>query len=329
MHVRQRDRRHGFTLIELLVVIAIIAVLIALLLPAVQQAREAARRVQCKNNLKQQGLALHNYHDTFRMFPQGYIDTLSSAGQDNGWSWQGRILSQLEQGNLFERFDFTMHPYGGTSTPENIAGVATTQAVFSCPSDPKPEHTSLASSGQTGYVEQIATSSYCGVLGSFGDALCVNNAPNIDPRPTQQGLFIANLCRTMANVTDGTSNTLAVGEVTWTATMDESRRTPTVLYGSLGTGGNAACHGNSVIYPQWRHLRSGRQKPNGPAPNFVHTGFHSMHAGGVSFLLVDGSVRLISENIHHTNSPNNAPPEDWGTYQRLTVINDGQVVADF
>src|SRR3954463_8669310 len=101
--------RFGFTLIELLVVIAIIAILIALLLPAVQQAREAARRTQCKNNLKQIGLALHNYHDVFGCIPPGYIDIgtpNSPTVYDGGWSWASMILPQIDQAPLFNSFDF-------------------------------------------------------------------------------------------------------------------------------------------------------------------------------------------------------------------------------
>ena len=317
--------RRGFTLIELLVVIAIIAVLIALLLPAVQQAREAARRTQCKNNLKQIGLALHTYHGTFGMFPPGYIDSVAggggSQGQDGGWSWQAQILPQMEQGPLFNQFNFEYHPYGTTSTAQNIALVATVQPAFSCPSDPKPPHTSIRESGNGGYVERIATSSYCGVFGAFGDRAC----DGIQPQPSQRGLLVANAGRRIADITDGTSNTLAVGEVTWYVSQMQ------VLYGSLGSSGYAACQGHSNIYPQWRHLRSARQKPNGtpPGSTYAHTGFHSMHTGGVQFLLADGSVRFISENIQHTNSPNDAPDTALGAYQLLANINDGQVIGEF
>src|SRR5437588_8459259 len=102
--------RRGFTLIELLVVIAIIAVLIALLLPAVQQAREAARRSQCRNNLKQLGIALHNYHDTHRVFPIGFLDTIWGTGETNvsaGWSWGAYLLPYLDNAALYNQFNFS------------------------------------------------------------------------------------------------------------------------------------------------------------------------------------------------------------------------------
>ena len=109
-------RSHGFTLIELLVVIAIIAILIALLLPAVQQAREAARRTQCRNNLKQIGLALHNYHDNFNVFPMGYSDIMAGNSERHGagWSWMSSILPQIDQAPLYNRFEFSTTPYANT-----------------------------------------------------------------------------------------------------------------------------------------------------------------------------------------------------------------------
>ena len=120
-------RRSGFTLIELLVVIAIISVLIALLLPAVQQAREAARRTQCLNHLKQIGLALHNYEDAHRLFPPGWV-----SSDTNGFSWMARILPQLDQGNLFQKIDFTQASH---ASPPNLSVLQTPLNFFRCPTD--------------------------------------------------------------------------------------------------------------------------------------------------------------------------------------------------
>ena len=127
-----KNNRNGFTLVELLVVIAIIAVLVGLLLPAVQAAREAARRIQCQNNLKQIGLALHNYHSAFDRFPPSALVDLSvsSTGNNGSWSVHGRILPYLEQGNLFERVDLSI-AWDGQTAIDNMKVPG-----FGCPSDP-------------------------------------------------------------------------------------------------------------------------------------------------------------------------------------------------
>src|SRR6516225_9974587 len=118
----QRFSRHGFTLIELLVVIAIIAVLVAILLPAVQQAREAARRTQCRNHLKQLGIALHNYHGTCNVFPPGYVSGAIYPATANGWGWCAQLLPQLDQAPLYNSLDFS----APVEHPQNLPGVAIT-----------------------------------------------------------------------------------------------------------------------------------------------------------------------------------------------------------
>lgn len=144
----QTYQRRGFTLIELLVVISIIAILIALLLPAVQQAREAARRTQCKNNLKQIGLALHNYHDVARAFPPGWIavdDTGSPSAHEgtSGVGWAAMILPYLEQGNIYSQFNASLP----LTDPANAAFLRNQIPGYKCPSDPQPEFFFIAEEG--------------------------------------------------------------------------------------------------------------------------------------------------------------------------------------
>ncbi|MBA4032130.1 MAG: prepilin-type cleavage/methylation domain-containing protein [Planctomyces sp.] len=332
--------RAAFTLIELLVVIAIIAILIALLLPAVQQAREAARRTQCRNNLKQLGLALHNYHDITNRFPIGYLDTLTTntaAGQDGGWSWQASILAQLDQTPLYNKIDFRYHPHGkvGIGTVQsNLDVVSTPLAAFSCPSDLKPATRTMHAPANNGYIENIATSSYAGVLGAFDGEPCESNGASSSSITTRNnGLFVPNTSRQIRDITDGTSNVIAVGEVTWGPGADGGQSLNNTLYGSVTQAGGTNCAnvaGGDTAGP-FQHTRSTRKKMNGP--NGPERAFHSRHTGGAHFLFADGSVRFISENIQHDNTnftaanPNINGP--FGVYQQIAAINDGQVTGEY
>jgi len=195
-------RRKGFTLIELLVVIAIIAILIALLLPAVQQAREAARRTQCKNNLKQLGIALHNYHDTHGIMPASPVAGTTEAvgGRYNqawlGWSGMSMLLPFMEQQNIYNRIDWSYRWDG------NIAGVSTNNSDgtnnridgFLCPSDP--------GSGVK-YSTNMAPTSYC---------LSAGPAAGWSVGPNKPGLVTFQVGTRIRDIVDGTSNTIAVGE---------------------------------------------------------------------------------------------------------------------
>src|SRR5579863_1826177 len=169
------SRKKGFTLIELLVVIAIIAILVSLLLPAVQQAREAARRTQCKNNLKQIGLALHNYHDALLVFPPGYVDKNGDPNStpDNdlgpGWGWASFILPYLDQGNLYSQINFNL----GVGLGANAQPSLVTLPVMQCPSDTLPQPFPVYDSS---FTTPIATVAYGNYVGCNGWIECFNGA---------------------------------------------------------------------------------------------------------------------------------------------------------
>lgn len=343
----RRNFSRGFTLIELLVVIAIIAVLIALLLPAVQQARESARRTQCRNNLKQFGIALHNYHDTYKGFPIGFIDTVWGTGDRglcSGWAWATGLLPYIDQATLYNQFNFRDNPY---SLPTNQPLSGTPLSVFSCPTDIKPP-TSANNSGSaaTGAgIAKVATTSYQGVFGCFDGDPCtnVNNVPVSAVR--NNGLFTLNLSRNIKMVTDGTSNVFAVGEVRWIPNATDSTGAAygsdrQYIYGNITTGGGPQCDNNGVNNNGTHvHLRWTRHRLNGAllGANNIQRSFHSKHTGGGHFLLADGSVRFVNENINHTNTdyvaPSGTSPGNvngpYGLYQRLGAIGDGQVIGDF
>ena len=340
--VRLAPSSRGFTLIELLVVIAIIAVLVSLLLPAVQQAREAARRSQCRNNLKQIGLALHNYHDSNNVFPMGLSDSVWGATEitGDGWAWGAAILPYLDQGALYNQFNFNVNPY---NTAGNQALVATPLTVFNCPSDTKPDVVSNnpGSAGTGKGTAAVATASYQGSAGPFDGTPCVQSGTVPVPDARDIGLFRVNTSLNFRHITDGTSNVFAAGEVHWipdgtdvTGTAAGSDRQ--FIYGHVTTSGGPSCSNNGVNNNGAHlHIRWARGKLNGPflSTANLERSFHSNHAGGAHFLMGDGSVRFVSDTIDHSNTNYVASPSNlngpYGTYQRLAGINDGQVVSDF
>ncbi|MEX2174792.1 MAG: DUF1559 domain-containing protein [Pirellulaceae bacterium] len=305
---RASRRRLGFTLVELLVVIAIIGVLVALLLPAVQAAREAARRMHCGNNLKQIGLALHNYHDTFNSLPPAWVD------------WDGLyapplhsthanvvVLSYLEQGNVAEFYDFSV-PWDHANN-QDLATLM--PQAYACPSAPgagepapngfqTPDYTYIRS--DTGWIT--------------------------DPVPNQS-MFEQNAFRKFRDVTDGLTNTIMQYESAGRAAVyvHGKRIDPSVYYPTWTYDSNAwtGCFNSSWLYPIVCTL-----DPNGGGPNITYfvgsevlnvtnhgAGAYSFHPGGIQISLADGSVRFLSETI------------DLETLSGLTSINGGEVAGEF
>ena len=282
--------RRGFTLIELLVVIAIIAVLIALLLPAVQAAREAARRAQCINNLKQIGLALHNYHDVVGAFPPGFISRPGPDGDNTGpgWGWAAMVLPPIEQATVFNSINFNL----AIEVPANQTARLTKINTFICPSDTsfKPQFTvvddSTSNSTLGNPICDVASSDYVGCFGK-GD---VSDIPG---RDFGEGLFFRNRSVRIAEVTDGMSQTLAVGEksqnlarATWTGAITHAAVPITELQAENGLSPEG---GDALVVSHTGEL-------NGPNSKPAHADqFWARHPGGANFTFADGSVRFIKE----------------------------------
>ena len=204
--IRHIRKRPGFTLIELLVVIAIIAILIALLLPAVQQAREAARRTQCKNNLKQWGLALHNYHDTFTIFPYGHQEEAGVHPTRRRDCWFQRVLPYIEQANMYAAYEALDAEYIHQITDQRIIGPI---SGGSCPSDPGTPGRG-ANGGTSAFQSNYAVSGGVGqamTVAAGTNIITVTNM-NVPNARTSTGLFYMNSSTGIRDCTDGTSNTL-------------------------------------------------------------------------------------------------------------------------
>ena len=334
--------RRGFTLIELLVVIAIIAVLVAILLPAVQQAREAARRTQCKNNLKQMGLAMHNYEAAHRSLPSGYLHAFEPVANPTeanhmGIAWGTLILPFLDQANVHSQVDFESPCFAQS----NLIPRETPLAVYLCPSDNYSAGRMVVRDDSASPVEQYACSSYAANWGPAGGVADTPMDPsddvNLDATPvvgteppgaTMQaagGLFFRNSGIRIRDVLDGLSNTLAVGERHNGPILGEGRE-PLVDSGSgehvlYENAWFSACrdvgdlgddHGHMVLFD----TEYGPNKARG-AGTGADRGLAAPHVGMCQFLMGDGAVRAISEEV------------DLGTYRALSSRALGDIVETF
>jgi len=309
-----RARNPGFTLVELLVVIAIIGILVALLLPAIQAAREAARRSQCMNNLKQLGVGLHNYHDTFRTLPPGavvqrtgYVPTgyTITTNEPNGWSWSALILPFIEETALWDSCGNGLVPID-----QRLAEIATPLKAYRCPSDTSaPTNNRNWTWSNCTYantaISKPATSNYMGMLGSQGT--CYDDC---------NGTFFRNRGLNLSEIIDGTSNTIGLGERCWQtkAGNDNTLSRAGVWAGTpKGTAHNKDWQYDSLC---------NTVRPVNPTAwansDYVSSAIASMHPGGAMVCLLDGSTRFLSENIDFA-----------GVYQYLGQRADGQVIGQY
>lgn len=334
-------RRSGFTLVELLVVIAIIGILVSLLLPAVQKAREAARRIQCSNNLRQLAVANHTYHDTFKTLPAGFVrGPWGGSGNRERWGWHVLILPFVEQDNLKDQLGvktFTLEDVCGKLNPHLQAPVPVLQTrvpSFTCPSDagdPKLAHAQRHFGGGRGTV--------AGSLGNWrpGKTNYIGNygtRENPQSSADSHGVLFHNSRIGFHDITDGQSNTFLIGE------RDSLRCRAGAWVGVRNPQGG----GSRGIWTSVGHARTLLNAPptvfGWASNNGCGESFSSFHPGGAQFALCDASVRFINDDIDYSDGCRNGccvwhnfapgdPRCSWiSLYTRLARRNDGHPTGD-
>jgi prepilin-type processing-associated H-X9-DG protein len=290
-------KKRGIALIEVLVLAGLIALSLAVLMPAIQQARQDARRVQCKNNLKQLGLALHNYHDTFNSFPPGWVSKEGGPGNGARVGWQTFILPFVDQAPLYNKINFNKPPHDASGKP--IKDFQTILSVYRCPVDPAPELNPLRG--------DYATSNYSGNYGDvppprLGSLGMSDFWPGVVDAPMKsRGIFARNSNVGMRNITDGSSNTLLAGERSVTSGA------------GIWVGVTDNAHEDDALTDASHRSRL----------NANWSSYSSRHSGGAHILMCDGSVRFLNDNIESKPAP------ELGTFQKLACKDDGQAMADF
>jgi prepilin-type N-terminal cleavage/methylation domain-containing protein/prepilin-type processing-associated H-X9-DG protein len=342
MRTRSFSRSRGFTLIELLVVIAIIAILIALLLPAVQQAREAARRTQCKNNLKQMGIAMHNYHDVYKQFPPGHMGAIDDTYgcNDDGYSWATMLLPYIEQQNLFQQLPMTAN-WTPTRDPRSanwcvvrgyydtfgtiIPGSDTYIPTYRCPSSTLPRvippRFSVPGVGTYDYASNrphcvgMAVIDYKG-SGGFGDRGSFAKMEDLANAGRNGG------GTRMRDYLDGTSNTIAIGESAYAGRS--GNELPSLIAGVNSDE-------TALFKTQYPSTINCNASPANQSTLTDDDSPFSYHTGGAQFLYADGSVHFLSENIDYGYAGEAAG--NWavdGVFEALGTIDDGMVIdGDF
>ena len=355
-------RRRGFTLIEVLAVCAMIALLLAVLTPAIQVARDRARTVKCKNNLKQLGLALHNYHDIFNGFPPGYITATQISAKDDsremtwnsGWGWQAFLLPFCDQAPLYNTMNFEI---GLPTVADKIA--STKISTFTCPEDSGTRIVAkvtvlgpLPEGRKTSVVEQgFGRSNYVGVAGwdndwhlgtmikdnpnaaadgtasnwtrqqlgnDFRDGIAVyagglalNGKKPVPNARDHRGFFGEISFRKMRDVTDGSSNVIAVGERATPTKNDSEKDIGNAIWAGVPDRSTRAGQASSLGSAYWP-INHGLTKDT--VPNT--TGFNSRHDGGANLLMADGQVRTVAEKL------------DLSMLRRLSIVDDGTVLNE-
>jgi prepilin-type N-terminal cleavage/methylation domain-containing protein len=329
-----RTHRRAFTLIELLVVIAIIAVLIALLLPAVQQAREAARRSQCRNNLKQIGLAVFNYESNFRCFPMGSYQQYYKVP-----NWRAHLLPYLDQAPVYTKLDFVGGSFGSSASAfapalssTNVVLANFLMPVYVCPSSSLSP--TVGDAGSTyNNSNNVLLHMYVGISGASPDPAgrTVGSASNYGGVYTNNGSMLHNQLTRQRDMTDGGSNIIMIGEQSgrvgtldirsayyggWTGSKFEGDgNTNTIpVDGTYPGGRDSWGSGLTSVQYAFNSKTTAGGSDSSWDPNTI---LNSYHIGGIQVLMGDGSVRFVSDNI------------SFQTVQKLAVRDDGQVIGDF